>query len=147
MAAPSAWIFHDKAKEKAFTGDIDYATDAFVMRLYASTSDIDTVADNDASTATDELSSGNGYSAGGTSLTPTVSEAGGVVTLDSSTDASWSATGAGITARFAAIICTTTTPDEIIAHCVLDNTPADVTAVAGKLFVVQFHANGYGLVT
>ena len=141
MAAPEAWVVHDLVKEKMAKGLIDFSSDTMVVRLYTSASDIDTVADNDASAATNELGTANGYTAGGTSTTGSVADSAGTTTVDF-TDVSWNATTAGMTARFAAIIDTQLTPDEIIAHSTLDATPADVTAIAGNQFTVQFHANG-----
>lgn len=141
MAAASAWEVHDLAKQKMLIGEIDFDANAFVVRLYTSASDIDDPTLNDASLVTNELTTANGYTAGGTSVTCTVSQASGIVTVDF-TDASWDASGAGITARFAALIDTTLTPDEIVAHTLLDSAPADVSASANNKFVVQFHANG-----
>jgi len=141
MAAPTAWEVHDLVKEKLAKKLLDFVNDSFVIRLYTSGSDINTPADNDASATTSEVSNANGYSTGGTATTGSVSESAGTTTVDF-TDASWNANTSGITARYAAIIDTTLTPDEIIAHCVLDGTPADVTAVSGKQFIVQFHSNG-----
>jgi hypothetical protein len=141
VAAAGAWELHDLAKQKMLTGLIDFDSDSFVCRLYTSASDIGTVANNDASTATNELGTANGYTAGGTAITCSVDETSGIVSVNF-TDANWSASGAGITARFAAVIDTTLTPDEIVAHCLVDATPADATAAAGNQFIVQFHANG-----
>ena len=141
MAAASAWETHDLVKSKMAQKLIDFDNDTFVIRLYTSASDIDTIEDNDASAATNELTTLDGYTLGGASTTGSVSQVSGTTTLDF-TDVSWNATGSGLTARFAAIIDTTLTPDEIIAHCVLDSTPADVTATAGNQFTVQIHSQG-----
>jgi len=141
MAAASAWETHDLVKKKMAQKLLDFDNDAFVIRLYTSASDIDTIEDNDASAATNELTTLDGYTVGGASTTGSVSEVGGTTTLDF-TDTSWNATGSGLTARFAAIIDTTLTPDEIIAHCVLDSTPADATAPSGNQFTVQIHSQG-----
>ena len=146
MASPTAWSFHDLAKKKMLIGDLDFDGDAFAVRLYSSGSDIGTDANNDASTATNELTTLDGYIAGGTTVNCTVNEAGGTVDIDF-TDATWNASGSGLTARFAALIDTTLTPNEIVAHCTLDSTPADVTAAAGKQFTVQFHSSGAGQLT
>ena len=141
MAAPSAWEIHDLVKEKLAKKLIDFVNDSFVIRLYTSASDVDTVANSDASTATNELTTADGYTAGGTATTGSVSESSGITTLDF-TDVSWNATSTGITARLAAIVDTTLTPDEIIAHCVLDSAPADVLAAAGNQFIIQIHSGG-----
>jgi hypothetical protein len=142
MAAATAWEVHHKAKEKMAKADIDFDTAAFQVLLCTSAETVgNDPAENDASTLTNELGTANGYTIGGEATTPTVSESAGTTTVDF-TDATWNATGAGITARYAVLIYTTTTPDEIIAHTVLDGTPADVTAANGNQFKVQFHANG-----
>jgi hypothetical protein len=141
MALPSPWLVHDEVKEKMLKSQINFGTDAFVVRLYESTSDIDTLADNDASAATDELTTTAGYTAGGTATTCTVSQSASVLTVDF-TNVSWNITGAGITCRFAAIIDTTLTPDEIVAHCTLDSAPADVSAADTEELQIQFHASG-----
>jgi len=141
MAAAGAWVTHNLVKQKMAQKLIDFDNDVFVVRLYTSASDINTVADSDASAATNELTTANGYTAGGYTVAGVVTESAGTTKIDFA-DATWSATGAGITARYAAIINTTLTPDEIIAHCELDATPADVTAPSGNQFLVQIHSNG-----
>lgn len=141
MAASSAWEVHDLAKEKMAIGEIDFDADSFVVRLYTSASNVNETTRADASTATNELTTLDGYTAGGAAIACTVTEAGGIVDVDFA-DVQWSASGAGLTARYAAVIDTTTTPDEIVAHCVCDGTPADVTAPSGNLFKIQFHTNG-----
>ena len=141
MAGPGAWVVHDKWKEKTLNGTLDGDSNAYVVRLYTSGTNISTVTLADASTATNEVANGNGYTTGGTSVTPSVSEASGVTKLDI-TDPSWNATGSGITARYAALINTTATPDEVVAHCLLDSADADVVAAAGNTFTIQIHSNG-----
>ena len=139
--AADAWVLHDNVREFEGDGTIDWDNDSFVMRLYTSASNIATTSVSDATTATNELSTANGYTSGGTAITATWSETGGVATLDF-TNASWTATGGSITARFAAVIDTTTTPDRVIAHSLLDNTPADLTATDGNNFNVNFSGSG-----
>ena len=146
MAAPGAWVVHDLVKDKFAKGELDFVNDTFKCRLYTSASDIDTVADNDASAATNELTTANGYTLLGAATTGSVSTTAGVATIDF-TDISWNATASGITARFAAIVDETLTPDEIICHCVLDSTPADVTATSGQIFTIQIHSNGAIILT
>jgi hypothetical protein len=137
----SAWVVHDKWKQKLHKGDVDTDSDTFVCRLYTSASNISTASLADASTATNELSTANGYTAGGETVACTVSESGGTTTFDVA-DAQWTASGGSITARYAAIVDTTLTPDEVVAHCVLDNSPADVTATDGNTLTVAMNASG-----
>lgn len=142
MAVAEAWVMHGPAKEKLCLGGINFGTDLYVVRLYTSAETVaNDPAQSDATTTTNELTTLNGYTLGGTATTATVSEISGLVTVDC-TDVSWDASGAGLTARYAALINTSTTPDEIVAHSTLDSAPADVSASAGNKFIVQFHSNG-----
>jgi hypothetical protein len=141
--AADAWVFHDRFKE--FMGDntIDMDNDTFEMRLYTSASNIATTSVGDATTATNEVS-GNGYAAD--VLVTTWTRSGGTVTWDSD-DGSYTASGGSITARYAAIIDTTTTPDEVVCHSLLDNAPADVTVTDGNTLTIQINASGIGTLT
>lgn len=136
--AADAWVIHDRFKE--FMGDntIDMDGDTFECRLYTSASNIATTSVGDATTATNELS-GSGYAAD--VLAATWVRSTSTVTFDSD-DAAFTASGGSITARFAAIIDTTTTPDEVVAHSLLDNTPADVTVTDTNTLTVQMNASG-----
>lgn len=139
--AADAWVVHDRFKEYEGDGTIDMDNDTFVVRLYTSASNIATTSVGDATTATNELSTANGYTAGGQTVAGTWTRSTGTVTFDVA-DAVWTASGGSITARLAAIVDTTTTPDEVVAHTLLDNTPADVTATDGNTFTVQINSSG-----
>lgn len=139
--AADLWVVHDRFKEYEGDGTIDMDNDTFVMRLYSSASNIATTSVGDATTATNELSTANGYTSGGQTVAATWVRSGGTVTFDVA-DAVWTASGGSITARFAAIVDTTTTPDEVVAHSLLDNTPANVTATDGNTFTVQINGSG-----
>lgn len=140
--AADAWVIHDRFKE--FMGDntIDMDGDTFVIKLYLSTSNIATTSVGDATTATNEHANANGYTTGGNTLTSvTWNRSTSTVTFDSA-DSVWTASGGSIVARFAAIVDTTPATDEVVAHCLLDNTPADVTATTGNTLTVQMNASG-----
>lgn len=139
--AASAWAVHDKAKQKFLNGGgLDLDTDALVLRLYTAASNIQTTSVSDATTATNELGTANGYTAGGQVITtPTVSEAAGVTTFDCD-NAVWTAAGGSITARLAAIVDTTATPDEVICSCSLD--ASDVIATDTNTLTVAMNASG-----
>lgn len=139
--AADAWVIHDRFKEYMADGTVDLDNDTFVMRLYSSASNIATTSVGDATTATNELSTANGYTSGGQTVAATWVRSSGTVTFDVA-DAVWAASGGSITARYAAIVDTTTTPDEVVAHTLLDNSPADVTATSGNNFTVQVNASG-----
>ena len=137
--AADAWVVHDRFKEYQGDGTIDMDGDSFELRLYTSSSNIATTSVGDATTATNELS-GNGYSA--VTLTGvTWTRSGGTVTFDWA-DAEFTASGGSITARFAAVVDTTTTPDEVVCHSLLDNTPADVTVTDGNTLTISTPSGG-----
>jgi len=139
--AADPWVIHDRHKEYEGDGTVDMDNNTFVIRLYTSASNIATTAVGDATTATNELGTANGYTSGGQTAAATWVRSGPTVTFDTA-DAVWTASGGSITARFAAVVNTSTTPDEIVAHSLLDNTPADVTATDGNTFSVQINALG-----
>ena len=145
--AADAWVIHDKAKEYIGDGTIDLDGDTFKVALFQSTSNVATTSINALSTATNQVSNANGYTTGGVALTGvTWVESSGTVTFDATdmTDA-WTASGGSIVARFAVIYDdTVTTPvaDPIIAHCLLDNSPADITVTDGNTLSINFNASG-----
>ena len=141
--AADAWVIHDRYKEYMGDNTIDMDGDTFEMRLYTSASNIATTSVGDATTATNEVI-GNGYAAD--VLVTTWTRATSTVTWDSG-DGAFTASVGSIVARYAAIIDTTTTPDEVVCHSLLDNSPADVTVTDGNTLTVQINASGINTLT
>jgi hypothetical protein len=139
--AADAWVIHDRFKEYEGDGTIDMDDDTFVIRLYTSASNIATTSVGDATTATNEVGSGTGYTPGGQTVALTWSRSGGTVTADTA-NAVWTASGGSITARYAALVDTSTTPDEVVCHTLLNNDPDDVTASDGNTFTVSINPSG-----
>jgi hypothetical protein len=141
--AAGAWVVHDKHKEHLGIQLVNMDTDTFYVRLYTTGSNIATASLNDATTATNEVSGANGYATGGVAISFTSwTESAGTVTFDMP-DPYWDATTAGITAYYAAIIDTTTTPYSVVAHCLLDaTTPGSVTTSAGNRLTIQIATGG-----
>lgn len=139
--AADAWVLHDAFKERMADGTLDLDNDAFKLALFTSSSNAATTSVNDFASLTNEVS-GNGYTAGGNTLTGvTWAQTGGTATFDSSNTV-FTASGGSITARFAVIYDNTDVNKTVVAHSLLDNTPADVTATDGNTLTITMHANG-----
>jgi hypothetical protein len=86
---------------------------------------------------TNEVANGNGYTTGGQEITISLSGTT-TVTVDG-TDEVWTASGGSITARFAVIY---EVSGNVLCYCLLDDTPADVTATDGNTLTVAINASG-----
>jgi len=116
----------DSFKEALFKADVDFLVDTIKIAIYDNTATLN--ASTTAYTATGEVVA-SGYSAGGNTLTPTVTLSGGVSFVDFA-NTSWSA---AITARGALIYKNGGT-----AICVLDFGSDKISTTT---FTVEFPAN------
>ena len=142
--AADAWVFYNKFHEYRGDGTIDLDDDTFKVILVASGYTPSTSGHSTYADITNELSTANGYTNGGQSLTSvTWTESGGTATFDAA-NPSWTASGGAITARYAVIYDDTPSSpaNPLVAYCLLDNSPADVTANDGAAFTINLHANG-----
>lgn len=138
MAAGPWVIYNDfiaQSYKKVF--DLD-ATDTVKVALVLSTSNAINKALVGATygALTNEVANGNGYTTGGaTAASPVIAGGGATATITFDTsNVSWTGSGAGFTAR-AAVIYDSTTGD-LIAYCLLDSTPADVTVASGVTLTI-----------
>src|SRR5262245_6427299 len=92
-----------------------------------------------------ELSTANGYTAGGATTTIGISETSGTVTITATDPAAWTASGAGITFRYAALYNDnmTSPADGLIAYW--DN-GSSTTVSSGNTLTVDFGATLFSLV-
>ena len=141
--AASAWRVYRELKDNLAKKVVNLDTDAIKCALFLSTSNCGDVALVTAQYAilTNQHANANGYLTGGITVAATWATAAGVSTFDAA-DPVWSATGGPITARFAILYSDTATNKDLIAYCILDDTPANVTAINGYEFVIQIDANG-----
>lgn len=137
MAAGN-WTFTDGGRTRLLNGTFDLDTDTFKMALFLSTSNIGAASTTYAG-VTNEHTAVNGYTTGGISMGPLTLAGTTTVTIDDPTDPVWTASGGSITARFAVIY---ENAGDVLCYCLLDSTPADVTATDGNTLTVQLHANG-----
>ena len=94
---------------------------------------------------TNEHANANGYTTGGVAITGvTFSQTSGTATFDCN-DPTWAASGGSIVARYCVIYRNATVNGivkPLLCVCLLDTTPADVTATTGNSFVVSINASG-----
>lgn len=126
-------------------GSIQLGIDTLKVSLHTSTYVPNAATQTVYADLTNELSTADGYTSGGVALgSVTWNNSTVTATLDAA-DASWAATGSGITARYAVIRSTATHNghvEPLLAYILLDVTPANVTATAGNNFVLQWNASG-----
>lgn len=135
--AAGTWTFTNAGRTSLLDGTFDVADDTYKMALFLSTSNIGSGSTTYAG-LTNEHANNNGYTTGGISVDLTLSGTT-TVTVDIATDPVWTASSGSITARFAVIY---EVGGNVLCYCLLDSTPADVTATDGNTLTVAAHASG-----
>ncbi len=135
--AAGAWTFTNAGRTSLIDGTFDIDSDTFKCALFLSTSNLGSGTTTYA-VVTNEHANANGYTTGGIAVALTLAGTT-TVTVDITTDPVWTASGGSITARFAAIY---EVGGNVLCYCLLDSTPADVTATAGNTLTVAGHASG-----
>jgi hypothetical protein len=141
--AASAWYFYDEGKKAILEETIDLVNNDLKMALFTS-SYTPLATQTGFASLTNEVAEANGYTAGGALLT---GKAVGLVSTSqpkfTSNPVQWIATGGPITARYAVLYDDTSTGKILIAYCLLDTTPADVTAADTLALVITPASSGY----
>lgn len=135
--AAGKWQFTSEYITKLHNGTFAFTGNTVKCALFLSTSNLG-VGSTTYSGLTNEVANGNGYTTGGVTVTETL--AGTTTVTFDCNDPTWTASGSGITARFAVLY--DSTADRVIAYCLLDSTPADVTRAAGDQLVIEISASG-----
>lgn len=136
MAAGN-WTFTNGTRTSLVDGTFDLNSDTFKIALFQSTSNIGASSTTYAG-LTNEVANGNGYTTGGNSVTGSLSGTT-TVTFDTTDPAVWTASGAGFSARYAVLY---EVGGNVLAYCLLDSTPADVTVTAGNTLTITINASG-----
>lgn len=140
--AAGKWKVYNTAKEKIGQGIIDLDTHVFKIALFLSTSNCNTLTHDELGDLTNQVAGAFGYTTGGLTLSGVTWIRSGDTTTFDSGNVSWNAAGGSITARFAVIYDDTVSGDPLLAVCLLDTTPADVTATNGFSLSVNFAVSG-----
>lgn len=136
MAAGS-WTLTSEGRTKLLDGTIIPGSSTFHMGLYLFTSNIGSGSTTIAG-VTNEVANAFGYTTGGVAVT--VSMSGTTTVTVTCGDAVWTASGGSIVARFGIIYVV---GGHVLAYCLLDDTPADITTTAGNTLTI--HESGSGL--
>lgn len=143
MAAAGKWKMYEAAKLALANGLIDFDTHSFKINLYLSTSNCDTLSGHDQLTdLTNQVATAFGYTQNTKAVTITTANSSGTITIDETSNPTWTASGGSITARFAVIYDDTHADDIPVCVCLLDTAPADVTATDGNTFTITMNASG-----
>jgi hypothetical protein len=141
--AAGKWKMYEQAKLDLANGLIDFDTHSFKINLYLSTSNCDTLSGTTTlASLTNQHATANGYTQSTKAVTITTANSSGTITIDETTNPVWTASGGSITARFAVIYDDTHASKQAVWVCLLDTTPADVTATDGNTFTITINASG-----
>ena len=135
--AAGAWTFTNGGRTRLLNGTFDIDTDSYKCALFLSTSNIGAASTTYAG-VTNEHANANGYTTSGIAVALTLAGTT-TVTVDITTDPVWTASGGSIIARFAVIY---EVAGDVLCYCLLDSTPADVTATTGNTLTVAANASG-----
>lgn len=131
-----AWTLTNEGRTKLLDGTL-LSTDTYKVALFTSASNIGATSTTYAG-LTNEVANANGYTTGGVAATIALSGTTTVI-FDDTVDPVWTASGGSITARFAVIY---EVSGHVLAFCLLDSTPADVTATDGNTLTIQISVSG-----
>lgn len=140
-AAAGAWTISNAFKTRILNGGaLDIDSDTLKVALVSSTSNIvsgpaDCYTGGTGTALTNELSTANGYTAGGATAASLSISGTSTVTFDIA-DIVWTASGGSIAARYAVLYDSTVASKTIIAYALLDTTPADVTVTTGNTLTI-----------
>lgn len=126
------WILTDQARMKILNGTLASGS-SWKVALFLSTSNIGVTSTTFAG-VTNQHATANGYTAGGVSVTAVLAGTTSV-TWSFATNPTWTASGGSIVARFAVLYKVSS--DDVMAYCLLDSTPADITTTSGNTLTID----------
>lgn len=136
--AASAWATTNTGRTKILNGQFDIDSDTYKCALFLSTSNLGAASTTYAG-VTNEVSSANGYTTGGITVSALVLSGTTTVTVKFGSNPVWTASGGSIVARFAAVY---EVSGDVLLWCTLDSTPADVTTTTGNTLTIDGTTSG-----
>ena len=141
--AAGKWKMYEQAKLDFANGLIDFDSHSFRINLYLSTSNCNTLSGTTTlASLTNQVATAFGYTQSIKAVTLSTANVAGTITIDETTNPVWTASGGSITARFAVIYDDTHASKQAVCVCLLDTTPADVTATDGNTFTITMNVSG-----
>lgn len=137
--------FYESFREYIGDGTFDMNSNTFKVTLHNSTYTPNAGTNSVFADATNQLSTANGYTSGGITLSSVVWTRTGASLKFDAADVVWTASGGSIVARHAVISATGTLNgrvDPLVAFVLMDTTPADVTTTSGNTLTLQWNASG-----
>lgn len=130
--AAGTWTLTNTGRTNLLNGTFDLDSDTFKVALVTSSSNIGAGSTTWAG-VTNEVANANGYTTGGNAVSLVLSGTTSVTVVFASNPV-WTASGSGITARWAVLY---EVGGNVLAYVLLDSTPADVTATAGNTLTID----------
>ncbi|WP_066901079.1 hypothetical protein [Mycolicibacterium houstonense] len=130
--AAGTWTVTNAGRTSLLNGTFDLDSDSWKVALVTSASNIGAASTTFAG-VTNEVANANGYTTGGIAVSLVLAGTTSV-TVSFASNPVWTATGSGITARWAVLY---EVGGNVLAYVLLDSTPADVTATAGNTLTID----------
>jgi len=145
VAVTNKW--YGSAFLQAFDKEIDYLADAITVTLHSSAYTIDQDAHDYQNDLTNELSTANGYTAGGSAMGTKVNDYTGGTNVNAfkAADVVWTATGT-LTARKAVVACTTPGTAATNPLMTYHESDADISATDAA-WTFDIPAGGFATIT
>lgn len=131
--AAGTWTFTNSARTKILNGQFDFDTDTFKCALFTSASNLSTSSTTFAGVTGEVGTTNTGYTAGGESVTFSLSGTTSV-TASFTSNPQWTAGSANLTAKWAAVY---EVAGDVVCFCTLDSGGADVTATEGNTLTID----------
>ena len=130
--ASGTWTLTNAGRKNLLNGTFDLDSDSWKVALFQSSSNIGAASTTYAA-LTNEVAAANGYATGGIAVTLVLTGTTSVA-VAFQTNPVWTATGGNIAARTAVLY---EVGGNVLAYCLLDATPADVTATDGNTLTID----------